>query len=234
MLAFRFTGRCPVLSCTAPSGRAFLETTRLESVTPRQSPRRGKAGQHRATPCEPQNPQFIGTPKVCGFLGAYITSIHNPRLPSSPMPQSLAKILVQLVFSTKHRRPILPPDPFIALHKYARGIFDEQKCHMIEMNNVSDHVHILFDLHRTASISNVVMHVKKGSSRWLKEQAPEFQAFDWQDGYGAFSLGLSQRDDAIAYIRDQQNHHRQRSFQDEFRDFLRRYEVEFDERYVWD
>jgi REP element-mobilizing transposase RayT len=150
------------------------------------------------------------------------------------MPQSLAKILVHLVYSTKHRRPILPPDPFEALHKYARGILKEQKCHMIEMNNVADHVHVLFDLHRTAAIADVVMQLKKGTSRWLKEQSLELRDFDWQDGYGAFSLGVSQRDQGIGYIRNQQQHHRELGFQDEFREFLQRYEVEFDERYVWD
>src|SRR3954465_4307430 len=105
-----------------------------------------------------------------------------------PMAQSLAKVYIHLVFSTKTRRPLLPPTPFEPLHRYAQGIFKDQKCHMVEMNNVADHVHILLDLHRTASISGVVMHVKKGTSRWLKEQGPEYPDFDWQDGYGAFSL----------------------------------------------
>jgi putative transposase len=150
------------------------------------------------------------------------------------MAQSLAKILVHLVYSTKHRSLLLPPEPYEALHKYAYGIFKDQKCHMIAMNNVADHVHILFDLHRTEALSDVVMHVKKGTSRWLKEQSPEFKDFDWQDGYGAFSLGLSQRDDVTHYIQSQQERHRRISFEDEFREFLRRYEVDYDERYVWD
>ena len=102
------------------------------------------------------------------------------------------------------------------------------------MNNVADHVHVLFDLHRTEALANVVMHVKKGTSRWLKEQSPDFQRFDWQDGYGAFSVGRSQRDEVVAYIRNQQRHHPRVSFQDEFRKFLESYEIEYDERYVWD
>ncbi|HZU38382.1 MAG TPA: IS200/IS605 family transposase [Gemmataceae bacterium] len=150
------------------------------------------------------------------------------------MAQSLAKILVHLIFSTKHRAPLLPPTPFADLHAYAQGIFQTQKCHLIEMNNIVDHVHALFDLHRTASIANVVMHVKKGTSRWLKEQSPSFAGFDWQEGYGAFSIGRSQRDDVIAYIRRQQEHHRRVSFQEEFRKFLESYQIDFDERYVWD
>lgn len=150
------------------------------------------------------------------------------------MPQSLAKILIHLVFSTKHRQLLLPYEPYKELHSYAQGILEEQKCHLIDMNNVADHVHVLFDLHRTESIADVVMHLKKGTSRWLKEQSSRFNGFDWQDGYGAFSLGQSQRPEALHYLGDQQNHHRSVLYQDELRKFLRAYEIEYDERYVWD
>ncbi len=150
------------------------------------------------------------------------------------MAHSLAKVLIHLVFSTKHRAPLLPQTPFVALHAYAQGIFMQQKYHSIEMNNVADHVHVLFDLHRTEALCDVVMHLKKGTSRWLKEQSADFQGFDWQEGYGAFSIGRSQRDDVVCYIRGQQQHHARVSFQDEYRRFLAKYEIEFDERYVWD
>ena len=150
------------------------------------------------------------------------------------MAQSLAKILIHLVFSTKHRAPLLPQAPYADLQAYAQGIFKKQKCHLIEMNNVADHVHILFDLHRTEAMANVVMHVKKGSSRWLNEQSPTCAHFDWQEGYGAFSVGRSQREDLVTYIRNQQRRHARLSFQDEFRKFLTIYEIEFDERYLWD
>jgi putative transposase len=149
------------------------------------------------------------------------------------MAQSLAKVLIHLVFSTKNRALLLPPTPFAALHAYAQGIFTKQKCQLIEMNNVADHVHALFDLHRTTALADVVMHVKKGTSRWLKEQSPDYYDFDWQEGYGAFSVGRSQRDEVIAYIRRQQQRHLRISFQDEFRRFLNIYEIEYDERYLW-
>lgn len=150
------------------------------------------------------------------------------------MPQSLAKIYIHLVFSTKNRHSFLPRDPFGDLHKYARGIFQDLKCHLLEMNNVVDHVHMIFDLHRTVDIAEVVMHVKKGTSRWLKEQSHQFDKFSWQDGYGAFSLGQSQLPAAIEYLCAQQERHRRVSFQDEFRSLLEAYEIDFDERYVWD
>ncbi len=150
------------------------------------------------------------------------------------MAQSLAKVLIHLIFSTKHRTPLLPQEPYPALHAYAQGIFQTQKCQLLEMNNVADHVHALFDLHRTTALSTVVMHVKKGTSRWLKEQSADLQEFDWQEGYGAFSVGRSQREEVVGYIRGQQERHRHLSFQEEFRRFLDRYGIEYDERYVWD
>ena len=150
------------------------------------------------------------------------------------MGQSLSKILIHLVFSTKNRTPLLPQTPYPDLYKYSQGILKGEKCHLIEMNNVTDHVHVLFDLHRTEALSNVVMHLKKGTSRWLKEQSPEFKRFDWQEGYGAFSLGRSQCGEVVDYIRQQQERHPRVSFQDEFRKFLESYEIAYDERYVRD
>jgi putative transposase len=150
------------------------------------------------------------------------------------MAQSLARVFIHLVCSTKGRALLLPQTPFAALHAYADGIFKKQKCHLIEMNNVADHVHVLFDLHRTETLSDVVMHVKKGTSRWLKEQAAEFAHFDWQEGYGGFSIGRSQCEQVRSYIRGQQRRHRRISYKDELRQLLKLYEIEFDERYVWD
>ena len=150
------------------------------------------------------------------------------------MPQSLSKIYIHLVYSTKLRAPLLPQAPYKELHAFAAGIFKTQKCHLIEMNNVADHVHALFELHRTEALSGVVMHVKKGTSRWLKEQSPDFAEFDWQDGYGAFSIGRSQREGVGDYIRNQQDKHTRISFQAEFRKFLKGYGIDYDEQYVWD
>jgi REP element-mobilizing transposase RayT len=101
------------------------------------------------------------------------------------------------------------------------------------MNNVVDHVHLLFDLHPTEALSDIVKEVKMSSCKWLKEQSREFADFDWQDGFGAFSLGMSQKKTAVGYIQRQQEHHAAVSYQQEFRSLLGAYEVEYDERYVW-
>jgi len=151
------------------------------------------------------------------------------------MPQSLAKILVHVVFSTKDRRPFLRDQPLRdELHRYLGGILTHLDCQPIIVGGVADHVHLLATLSRTTTAADMVKEVKRGSSLWLKTKDPELKDFAWQSGYGIFSVGFSQVDTVRHYIASQEAHHRQVSFQDEFREFLKRYEIKFDERYVWD
>ena len=151
------------------------------------------------------------------------------------MPQSLAKILVHTVFSTKDRRPFLR-DKFLReeLHRYLGGILTNLDCQPLIIGGVEDHVHILSMLSRTCEAAEMVKEVKRGSSLWLKTKSPDLHDFAWQNGYGIFSIGFSQVETVRNYIAGQEEHHRKVSFQDEFREFLKRYEVGFDERYVWD
>ena len=150
------------------------------------------------------------------------------------MPQSLAKIYVHLVFSTKNRARFLPDEIRPGLHDYMGGTLRDLKCAPLEINTEPDHAHVLFALGRTEALSDVVGQVKRGSTSWLREQGGEFGDFYWQNGYGAFSVSASNVDEVREYVRDQRRHHQRVSFQDEFRTLLRRYEVAFDERYVWD
>jgi putative transposase len=150
------------------------------------------------------------------------------------MPQSLAKLYVHLIFSTKNRERTLPEAVRCDLHSYIGGILRELGCNPVEINTEPDHAHLLFTLCRTVSISTVVGQIKKGSNDWLRTKGAEFLNFYWQGGYGAFSVSQSAVGEVRDYIKGQQEHHKRVSFQDEFRAFLRRYDVEFDERYVWD
>jgi REP element-mobilizing transposase RayT len=152
----------------------------------------------------------------------------------SPMPQSLAALHVHLIFSTKDRAPALIEDVRSALHGFLAGVLQEIGCHPIIINSMEDHVHLLFDLGRTVAISQVVEAVKTGSSKWLKTRNPRLARFAWQSGYGAFAVSESSLGEVRDYISRQAEHHRARSFQDEFRAFLGRHRVAFDERYVWD
>ena len=151
------------------------------------------------------------------------------------MPQSLAKILVHTVFSTKERRPFLRDKPLREeLHRYLGGILINHDCQPLLIGGVEDHVHILSTLARTCQAAELVKEVKRGSSLWLKTRSPQLSDFAWQNGYGMFSIGFSQVEGAKGYIAGQEAHHRKMSFQDELRALLRRYQIEFDERYVWD
>jgi REP element-mobilizing transposase RayT len=151
------------------------------------------------------------------------------------MPQSLAKILVHTVFSTKDRRPFLRDRSLREeLHRYLGGILTRLDCQPIVVGGGEDHVHLLCALSRTSDAASMVKEVKRGSSLWLKTKSPDFLDFAWQNGYGIFSIGFSQIGTARNYIAGQEEHHRKVSFQDEFRQLLQRYEIEFDERYVWD
>ncbi len=149
------------------------------------------------------------------------------------MPQSLSKVLVHLVFSTKQREPLIGAEVRPRLHNYIVGILDNLKCHSIQTGGVEDHVHILCPLHRTISQADLVEEVKKGSSKWMKSDGC-VPGFAWQAGYGAFSIGESQVDAVVRYIRNQEEHHHKVTFQEEYRRFLERYKIPYDERYVWD
>lgn len=150
------------------------------------------------------------------------------------MPQSLSRVYVHLIFSTKHRLPVLHDDVRESLHRYAATVLRNIDCPPVLINSVEDHIHILHELGRTISISDAVQNLKTSTSRWLKTQSGRLSDFAWQSGYGEFSVSRSNLDEVRAYIANQREHHRVTTFQDEFLAFLERHEVEYDARYVWD
>lgn len=150
------------------------------------------------------------------------------------MPQSLSSILVHLVFSTKFRDPIINIEIEPKLHAYLAAVFRECKSSSLIVGGASDHIHALFALHRTQAVANVVEEVKKSSSKWIKTKGKDLHDFQWQAGYGAFSIGASNIATVKQYIATQREHHRHRTFQDESRLLMNKYAVEYDERYVWD
>ncbi|REJ90196.1 MAG: IS200/IS605 family transposase [Planctomycetota bacterium] len=151
------------------------------------------------------------------------------------MPQSLAQIYLHIIFSTKERRPFLQDETLrSALHGYLAGACSNLECPAIEVGGIEDHVHILCRYGRTLTIADLLRELKKESSKCVKERSSDLQSFSWQTGYGAFSVSPSHVGPLRMYIATQEDHHRRESFQDEFRRLLRKYGVEFDERYVWD
>lgn len=149
------------------------------------------------------------------------------------MAQSLAQIYIHTVFSTKERIPTIERSLQPQLYAYMAEILAAIGCNAVEIGGTADHVHVLHTLSRTISIAEVVEEIKRSTSKWMKRKGAGFGKFSWQDGYGAFSVSASVVHRVRAYIVDQETHHQARTFQDEFRSFLRKHKVAYDERYVW-
>jgi REP element-mobilizing transposase RayT len=151
------------------------------------------------------------------------------------MPQSLGKILVHIIFSTKARRPCLREPALRAeLHHYLGGILQQRDCQPLIVGGVEDHVHLLTALSRTCTAAELVKELKRGSSLWIKTKGAALQDFSWQSGYGVFSIGFSQLEQVRRYVAEQERHHQKLTFQAEFRRLLQKYEIAYDEQYVWD
>jgi REP element-mobilizing transposase RayT len=151
------------------------------------------------------------------------------------MPQSLVQIYLHLVFSTKHRQPFLKDTKFRErVHAYLVGICRNLDCPSLRIGGVDDHVHILCRFGKGVELKDLMRDLKRDSSSWVKTQDPSLSEFDWQAGYGAFSVSPSHVSALVRYIDNQEEHHQQESFQDEFRRLCKKYGVEIDERYVWD
>jgi putative transposase len=148
------------------------------------------------------------------------------------MPQSFASLHVHLVFSTKDRAPWILPPLAERLHPFLGGISRELACPAVTIGGMPDHVHLLLDLSRERTVADVVRTIKSNSSKWIHQELGE-RRFAWQTGYGAFAVSRSNLEDVKRYIVDQAEHHRIRTFQEEFRMLLERHQIEFDERYLW-
>jgi len=149
------------------------------------------------------------------------------------MGHTYASQLLHCVFSTKERRPQISSALKPRLHAYLGGIARRNGAKALAIGGVEDHVHILLSLPPKLALAKAIQLIKGGSSTWVHENYPNHREFAWQEGYGAFSVGISQVDATIRYIANQEKHHRKRSFQEEFREFLRKHGMEWDERYVW-
>ena len=151
------------------------------------------------------------------------------------MPQSLSQIYIHLVFSTKDRKNLISETIAPELYAYLATIFNDVcRSPATLIGGVEDHSHVLFNLARTWCVADVVKEVKINTSKWMKKQDSMLRQFEWQTGYGAFSVSKSNLWRVEKYIHGQREHHHRQSFKDEFRGLLKRHEVEYDERYVWD
>jgi len=150
------------------------------------------------------------------------------------MPQSFVSLHCHIVFSTKNREPLIRDDWAARSYQYIGGIVRKQKCRLVAAGGMADHVHLLVSLGKMNSIADLVRDVKSNSSAWIHETFPQLQGFAWQAGYGAFAVSYSKIGEVKQYIAGQAEHHRVRSFREEFLAFLERHGIEYDERYIWE
>ncbi len=150
------------------------------------------------------------------------------------MAQSLSKVILHVIFSTKNREPWLNSDVRPRMHAYLATICRDVDADFVHVGGVADHIHIVTTLPRTLSQAQLIEQIKKTSSKWIKALDVRYRGFFWQRGYGAFSVSPSQLDSVVEYVDKQQGHHRRRTFQEEYRELLHKHGVDFDERYVWD
>ncbi len=150
------------------------------------------------------------------------------------MGQSLIKNYIHVVFSTKQREPFIYSPVEEELHSYLGGICNNLGCQPIKVGGCADHVHILCLLSKRVTLTKLVEELKTHSSKWIKTKEDTYKNFYWQNGYGAFSINPTEVDVVVNYISNQKEHHLKKTFQDEYRSFLKKYNIEFDEQYVWD
>lgn len=150
------------------------------------------------------------------------------------MAQSLCQVYLHIVFSTKHRTPWIAEKIQPELYAYMATILKTCNSPAILINGLEDHVHLLSFLSKNIAISKLLEEVKKRSSKWIKTKGKKLENFQWQNGYGAFSVSPSHVEAVTQYIRNQKEHHRKTTFQDEYRVLLKKHDLPCDERYVWD
>ncbi|MCU0960490.1 MAG: IS200/IS605 family transposase [Pirellulaceae bacterium] len=150
------------------------------------------------------------------------------------MAHSYASCLYHCVWSAKQRQRIITPELRERLWPYIGGIAKQNRMKARAIGGGEDHIHVLLSLPSNVSVSKSLQLIKGGSSKWAHDTFPEQRHFSWQEGYGAFSIGITQVDDTVSYIERQAEHHRRRSYQDEFLAFLEKHHIEYDPRYLWD
>ena len=149
------------------------------------------------------------------------------------MANTYTQLYIHFVFAVKDRASLIKPNWQSELYKYMNGIIEQQGHKPFAINGISDHVHLLVSMNPKQTSSDLTFHIKRSSSLWINENKLVGGKFSWQDGFGAFSYGKSQIPIISKYIDDQQKHHLKRSFLDEYIDFLKAFDIEYDERYVF-
>ena len=149
------------------------------------------------------------------------------------MANTYTQIHIQAIFAVQNRTSVIRDPWKIGLYKYITGILQNHKHKMLAINGMPDHIHIFFGMRTTQSLSDLLQEIKGCSSKWINDHGHTKGKFSWQEGYGAFSYSKSHVNNVINYIKNQERHHKRKTFIEEYRDFLEKFEIPYDERYIF-
>jgi REP element-mobilizing transposase RayT len=149
------------------------------------------------------------------------------------MPQSLCKIYLHIIFHKKSSSPKIEETHLERLHSYIGELINSTGCQTIQVGGTEDHVHAVCLLSRNENVAHLLEEMKRNSSRWLKTLSPQYKDFSWQGGYAAFSVSESVIEKTVEYVKNQKEHHRKQTFQEEYKMFLQLYHIEYDEKYLF-
>lgn len=149
------------------------------------------------------------------------------------MPNTYTQIHIQAIFAVKKRTGLIQKEWKDELYKYITGIIQKNNHKLLAINGIADHIHIFFGMRPVQSLSELMQDIKANSSKWINEKNFINDKFEWQEGFGAFSYRKSQTSKVIAYIENQEEHYRKTTFLEEYKDFLQKFEIDYDERYIF-
>ena len=149
------------------------------------------------------------------------------------MANTYTQLYVQVIFAVKYRQGIIASGSKDELYQYITGTVQHNKHKLISINGMSDHIHILIGIHPTQSLSDLIQDIKTSSSKWINDMKFIKGKFEWQSGYGAFTYGKSQIQIVAAYIENQEKHHSKKTFKEEYIEFLKKFEIDYNENYIF-
>ena len=150
------------------------------------------------------------------------------------MSNTYSQIFLHIIFAVKGRQSLIPKKYCEDIRKYITGIVTNSNCKMMAINNMSDHIHLLIGLNPNISVSDLLEKNKSNSSKWINENKFLYGKFEWQKGYGVFSYSKSQIDNVIKYIENQKNHHKKKTFREEYIEFLEKFGIEYNNKYLYE
>ena len=150
------------------------------------------------------------------------------------MPNSYTQIYIHYIFTVKGRQNFIKPEYNNELQKYMTGIIQNRKCKLLAINNMPDHFHILVGQHPSCSVAKLIQEIKSNSSKFINEKSWNREKYSWQEGYGAFSYSRSQINNVIKYINNQQEHHKKMTFKEEYFEFLKKFDIPYEEKYLFE